>query len=193
MFRHEGDYWTVAYRGALTRLRDAKGLRYIAYLLQNPGCLCDAVDLVAVAGGSAPCSSDAAGHGRGGDNLASRRCLDIRERVADRTALAAYRGRLSEIEQEEAEAERWNDYDRAERLRAEKEALLGELAAARRMRDVTSHSERARVAVTTRISDAIKRIRAMHQSLGHHLRTSIRTGRFCVYIPDPDVKESWIF
>jgi hypothetical protein len=37
VFRLEGEYWTIAYQGALCRLRDAKGLRYLAHLLLHPG------------------------------------------------------------------------------------------------------------------------------------------------------------
>jgi len=37
VFRREGEYWTIAYDGAVVRLRDAKGLHYVAYLLGHPG------------------------------------------------------------------------------------------------------------------------------------------------------------
>src|SRR4029453_12060390 len=37
VFRREGDYWTVSWLGDVVRLKDAKGLHYIAYLLANPG------------------------------------------------------------------------------------------------------------------------------------------------------------
>jgi hypothetical protein len=50
IFRLEGEYWTIVYQGALCRLRDAKGLRYLAHLLCRPGerVYCDA--LVSIAG-----------------------------------------------------------------------------------------------------------------------------------------------
>jgi hypothetical protein len=37
VFRLEGEYWTIIYQGALCRLRDGKGLRYLAHLLPRPG------------------------------------------------------------------------------------------------------------------------------------------------------------
>src|SRR5262250_3836054 len=37
VFRREGEYWTVRYDGSVARLRDAKGLGYLAQLLGNPG------------------------------------------------------------------------------------------------------------------------------------------------------------
>src|SRR5206468_438423 len=36
VFRVEGEYWTIAYEGTVARLRDAKGLHHIAYLLRHP-------------------------------------------------------------------------------------------------------------------------------------------------------------
>jgi hypothetical protein len=49
VFRREGEYWSIAYAGDLYRLRDSKGLRYIAHLLKHPGEGIAAVNLVAIA------------------------------------------------------------------------------------------------------------------------------------------------
>jgi hypothetical protein len=48
-FRREGQYWTIVYRGTVARLRDAKGLRYLAHLLARPGECVPARDLLAIA------------------------------------------------------------------------------------------------------------------------------------------------
>ena len=37
LFRREGDYWTVAFEGRVVRLRDTRGIRYLAELLHRPG------------------------------------------------------------------------------------------------------------------------------------------------------------
>ncbi len=37
MFRREGEYWTVEYDGAVCRLKDTKGMQFIAHLLRCPG------------------------------------------------------------------------------------------------------------------------------------------------------------
>ena len=37
IFRREADSWRLAYRGAAVRLKDSKGLRYIAHLFRRPG------------------------------------------------------------------------------------------------------------------------------------------------------------
>ena len=46
VFRLEGEYWTVKFQQAVFRLRDGKGLRYLAYLLHHPGEEVGAEDLI---------------------------------------------------------------------------------------------------------------------------------------------------
>ncbi|MGH7858994.1 MAG: ATP-binding protein, partial [Candidatus Binatia bacterium] len=45
VFVREGDYWVIAYQGRSFRLRDSKGLRYIAELLRCSGAEIHALDL----------------------------------------------------------------------------------------------------------------------------------------------------
>lgn len=45
-FRREGDYWTLVYEGRTVRLRDARGLHYLAPLLRTPGCQIRVQELV---------------------------------------------------------------------------------------------------------------------------------------------------
>jgi hypothetical protein len=51
VFRREGDYWTIAYDGAVVRLKDAKGLHYLEPLLRQPGYSFHVVELIRAAGG----------------------------------------------------------------------------------------------------------------------------------------------
>jgi hypothetical protein len=45
VFRREGEYWSVGRAETPIRLRDSKGLAYIAYLLRHPGTAFHAHDL----------------------------------------------------------------------------------------------------------------------------------------------------
>jgi hypothetical protein len=54
VFRWEGEYWTIVFDGDTVRLRDGKGLRYLAVLLRRPGEPVHALEILA-----------AATHGRG--------------------------------------------------------------------------------------------------------------------------------
>lgn len=47
VFRQEGQYWTIAYEAVVIRLRDVKGLHYLAHLLGRPGQRVSASDLFA--------------------------------------------------------------------------------------------------------------------------------------------------
>jgi AAA ATPase domain len=176
LFRREGEYWTIAYRGAAARLRHSAGLGHLARLLGNPGQELHALDLAA---------GDAAGRERDGDPGP----------VLDDQAKAAYRRRLGELTAELEEAERWADPERAARARAEADALTEQLAGAvglgGRDRHLPSAAERARVNVTKAIRTAIRRIAEHDPALGEHLTRTVRTGTFCVYAADPATPQRW--
>jgi hypothetical protein len=169
-FRREGEVWTLAYHGREVRLRDTKGLRDLAALITEPGRDLAVHELTgAVAGeGSAPME------------------------LADRSAIEAYRRRLLDLESDRAEAEAMNDPVRAERAAAERDALIDELSAVTglggRTRRAGSDAERMRKAVGNRIRQALARIEDVHPELGRHLRVSVRTGTFCRYEPDREMR-----
>ena len=45
VFRKEGEYWTVGYGGKAFRLKDTKGLGYLAHLLRHPAAEFHVLDL----------------------------------------------------------------------------------------------------------------------------------------------------
>ena len=177
IFRKEGDYWVVGWNSATFRLKDAKGLRYLAPLLHNPGRDFHAAELIAFAApGNVAASSDLGDAGA----------------ILDQKAKAAYKRRLIELRSELEDAEHSNDLHRAETLRAEIESITEQLAAAvglgGRDRLAVSHAESARSAATTGIKKSIERIRANNPDLGRHLATFVHTGNFCRYRPDRDIR-----
>jgi hypothetical protein len=160
-----GDMWEASYRGRTAFLRDVKGLRDLAALLARPG-----TDLAAL---------ELAGSGA---------VATVADPVLDRTALAAYRARLADLDDEIAAARDGADLARQRRATDEREYLLAELRRATRP-DGTARAfggtaaERARKAVTARIRDAIRRIAEAHPEFGAHLDRTIRTGTTCRYDP----------
>ena len=48
-FQREGDYWTIAFAGTVVRVRDMRGLQYLARLLGRPGARIRVEHLVAAA------------------------------------------------------------------------------------------------------------------------------------------------
>ena len=179
LFIKEGDYWTLAYEGPAIRVRDSRGLRYIAQLLRSPGAEIHAGDLVAGVDAPGRSSKSAAA-----DGLAVQASSDAGE-VIDDAARDAYRRRIADLRAEQEEAERFNDPERAARASEEVDALSRELASAfglgGRKRKAGSTSERARVNVRNAITSAIKAIAKHDKELAEHLRTTIRTGLLCSY------------
>ena len=121
-------------------------------------------------------------------------CGDAGE-ILDSRARAGYRARLEDLREELSEAERNGNAERALGIEQEMEALIRELARAvgfgGRERRAGSEIERLRFSVTKAIKTAIRKIRDADSSLGHHLATTIRTGTFCSYTPDPAAPPSW--
>ncbi len=190
LFKREGEYWTLDYQGQVSRLRDRSGLRYLATLIANPRREMLALDLV---NGATPKPS---GDGWKDADL-SATSTRVVEPLLDDRAKAAYRTRLDELEGELSEAERFNDPERASRARDERAALTRELARAvglgGRDRPSGSPAERARISVTKSIKAALNSIAAANPALGRHLESTIRTGTFCSYSPDPQAPVDWEF
>jgi hypothetical protein len=168
--RRDGDVWHVTFAGTSTVVKHAKGVADLAVLLAAPGRDVHVSELEAV---PRPLLGGAAGE------------------TIDRRALAAYRERLSELAAEIDDADAANDPGRADRARAEHDAIVDHLSAALgvggRARAAADPVERLRKAVTARVRDTIRRVESVHPSLGRHLAHSVRTGTWCAYAPEGDV------
>jgi tetratricopeptide (TPR) repeat protein len=176
VFRREGDYWLVVYEGRTVRVRDLKGMRYLAQLLGRPGRELHVLDLVAAETGQQTALGDA------GEML-------------DERAKTAYRRRLVEIEDDIEHAQALGDTRREVQADAERDLLVRELARAvglgGRDRRAASDSERARSGVTRAVRQGIARIGEHDPELGEHLSHAVRTGTYCAYVPDPGAPAAW--
>jgi AAA ATPase domain len=174
----EGELWTLTHGGGSFHLKHSKGMGYLARLLGDPHAEVHVVELQA----GAPVPELRADAETGGAWL-------------DEEAKRAYRARLAQLEDDLAEAERFNDVERAARAREERELIGRELARAvglgGRDRPAGSAAERARVNTTRAIRGAIKRIEECDASLGRHLDRAVRTGTFCAYDPSPQDEVTW--
>jgi tetratricopeptide (TPR) repeat protein len=192
VFRREGDYWSVIFDGETVRVRDLKGMRYLARLLADPGREHHVLDLVAAETGGGGGQAD---NSRAGD--LPRSALGDAGEVLDTRAKDAYRRRLAEIDDDIDQARALGDAERAAQADAERDFLVRELARAYglggRGRRTASASERARAGVTRAVRQAIARIGEHHPQLGEHLRRTVRTGTYCAYVPDPRPPARWRF
>lgn len=190
-FSLEGEYWTIDYGGGQVRLRDSKGMRYLARLLASPGRELHALDLVVGEGGGEAVSPGAARRQSGLDGVGGGDA----GAVLDAKAKAAYKRRLSELQSEIEEATAYHDLGRTDRAQHEVDFLMAELSAAvglgGRDRKAASDAERARQSVTRAIKSALERIAEAHPTLGDHLRKAVRTGTYSAYVPDPRAPVHW--
>jgi hypothetical protein len=163
----EGDTWKIERGSAIARVRDSRGMRLLARLVDRPG---EEIHVLGLAS----------------DDATSAEESTAGEMLDDR-ARKAYRNRLAELDDDLAEAERHGDARRAAKLEKEKEALHGELARAvglgGRTRHAASSTERARVNIQRRVKDAIGRIGQADESLGRFLEGAVSTGTFCCFRP----------
>jgi tetratricopeptide (TPR) repeat protein len=194
IFKLHGDYWTVAGAGSVLRLKDTKGLRYIHHLLAHPDREFHVINLVRlvdvrrnqrVSGGGDPDSTTLSG-----DHLFTDAGV-----LVDAQARAAYEQRRRDLAEEIEEASQLHDLGRAEKARAELDCITEQLAAGfgigGRPRRVGSPAEQARINVTKLINGAIRKIRENDAALARYLATSIRTGTYCAYTPDPQRSMRW--
>jgi hypothetical protein len=178
IFRKEGEYCTVGYSGKAFRLKDTKGLGYLAHLLRHSATEFHVLDLV---GGLAveredETSASTLSLPRGDEDLEKAGIhivsLGGAGEMLDEPAKDIYRHRLAELREELEEAKERGNVERAEQAEQEIDALTRELSRAvglgGRNRRAESDSERARQGVTKTIKAAVQRIAHNDAALGGH-------------------------
>src|SRR5271156_3523496 len=204
IFTREGEYWTVGHDGKSFRLKDSKGLGYLAHLLRHPATEFHVLDLAGGIAGQR--DEDDASHSahrlpradedleKAGIHIGS---LGDAGEMLDDQAKAAYRRRLAELHEDLEEAKHVGNIGRAEQSEQEIDALSKELSRAvglgGRNRKAASASERARQSITKTIKAVLERIAQSDAALGEILSRCIKTGTFCSYEPDPDFPIAWEF
>ena len=176
VFRREGDYWSVVFEGRTVRVRDLKGMRYLAQLLAHPGREFHVLDLVGAETGQRMALR---GRGRGPrragqDRLPPPPCRDRRRHRAG----ARPRGRRA---------------GSASRRRAR---LPGSGAGPRgrpgRSRPAGGIRLRARaIRCHARVRQAIARIGEHHPQLGEHLDAPFAPARTAP-TSRSDAPEAWL-
>jgi tetratricopeptide (TPR) repeat protein len=196
VFRRDGAYWTLAYAGVTARLKNTKGLRYLAHLLQHPGQESHVVDLLELTDKRPPVPRTPYA------TMPSEQLAEQHLHLAaaaetsvspDTQARAIYRRRVKELRSELEEAEQFEDIGRIAKLQEEIHFLTNELQTAysvgQHARRSNDSVEKVRKAVTNRIRAALAQIQKAHPVLWQHLFKAVRTGVFCAYQPETPI--SW--
>lgn len=166
----EGRSWRLRWRGRNTLVKHSVGMLHLAVLIANPDTDIRAADLVAGVGAL----------GDTGTRVSEQPMLD-------RAAVAEYRQRLERLRDEIDDLESRNELADADRVRAERDWLVAELAGATgvagRARTFPDSGERARIAVGKAVRRALAQIQETDTEIGEHLRNTIHTGMQCSYRP----------
>lgn len=171
--QRRGRQWRVELGGRAVLVPHSVGMAHLAILLANPGREIPATEL-------------AAGAGLADTAKAAGAALSAQP-VLDELAKREYKQRLSELDAEIDDLEAMKESERAGAVRAERDWLIAELAAAAglggRLRQFTGNEERARIAVGKAIRRALARITETDQVMGDELRACVQTGLRCCYQP----------
>jgi TolB-like protein/tetratricopeptide (TPR) repeat protein len=170
-FIDQGEFWELQYNNQIITIKDSKGLRDIAKLLQQPEeefyCI-DLMGAVLMASGT---------------------------KMIDDKAKSEYKQKVQALQIAISDAEEMGLYEKAEQDKEKLDTLIDQLAQtvgiANKTRKTGSSVEKARAAVTWRIRNAIKKIEKVHPQLAKHLSNSIKTGSYCSY--KPEISHEWIF
>ena len=177
--------WVVSCGDTRAMVTDTKGMRYLSELVRTPGVERHALDLVDRVEGVAP-------HGAGVD----RRSLGDAGELVDARARTAYRHRIEALRAEIDEALGTGADEQAEKLQAELDGLVAELAQAfglgGRSRRASSTSERARLNVTRALRAATARLVEVLPEAGAVLDRRLRTGVYCAYEPADGDEVRWV-
>lgn len=168
-FVKQDGLWEMTFDGHTVRLAEMKGFIDITRLLAVPENQIHCTEL-----------------------MGSTDSLSEPSFMLDEKARRSYETRIRDLREEIGEAQAMNDLGRTEKLSAELDQLTdhlaGSLGLGRRPRKLDADADRARAAVTWRIRNAIRKIESVHPSLANHLSHAIRTGAFCSYTPEKEVR-----
>jgi tetratricopeptide (TPR) repeat protein len=180
----DGDWWTAGCGDTKVRLRDTKGIRYLADVVAHPGIERHALDLVDLVEGVAAA-----------DTGLDRRKLGDAGELLDAHSRTLYRRRVADLSDQVEDALDAGDDDRAAQLQSELDALIAQLARAfglgGRERKASNAAEKARLNVTRALRAAIGKLEEALPGPGAVLDRRVKTGMFCAYEPHPDDEVLW--
>lgn len=208
VFRKKDDVWEISYKAPALHLKDTKGLRYIACLLETPYKQVHVLELRQLTEGAVAAPADSRYAHMSEEQLAeeglSISWADSGVEILDLEAREGYRTRLLDIAEERSQAEERHRAglltdeelekqvidldDESERIEREWNRATG---LGGRPRTTSDQGEKARQAVQKNIKAARERIADGNPALAKHLEDSIETGYDCVYKPSSDDLVHW--
>jgi hypothetical protein len=189
----DASIWQLDFRGTSVHFADLIGFAYVAELMRRPGQDVAAVEFRSCAATADTVNIDAT------ESMGLKQDIYSADRdgipVFDERAKTEYKGKINELEKEISEALKFGDSEKAERLKQERELIIGVLAnglsdpkkrrGRSRIRNLGSGLEKARISVTNAIQRALDAIEKKDHDAAAYLRDRIQTGATCRFSPEP--------
>lgn len=191
VFRKEGRFWTIRYRGEVVHVPDSLGWRYIAYLVRYEGREFHALQLVSLVRGLQTEVADAQLSALSGEALADLGLSivgfgDAGEQLSQQ-ALNELRQARHDYQEDLRDAEANKDQERIAQVTAAlayvEQELSNALGLGGRTRKAADTKEKARKSVSVAITRGLKDIRGDHPDLFEHLNAALKRGDFFLYEP----------
>jgi hypothetical protein len=194
-FCREGEYWTISYEGKTMRLKDAKGLRYISYMLERPGKEIHVLQLQRAVDGMPVAAAQHPSGWASAEQLAEEGLVeadsDNHAVTLTREDYLKYQDGLEELKRRLAEARQRENTrlvkDLEDRIRTLKQRMSADFGLGARARNSNQTSERARKAVSNAVGHALGKIEKEDILLYRHLANAIRCGTYLSYQPEQPV------
>jgi hypothetical protein len=200
VFRNEGEFWRITFKGDSITLKDVKGLSYIACLLSTPEKEFHVFELIAEVEGMPAAEANEAYSKMSSEEFEKKHNLtpSFPEDAGDEIDLQTKNEiltRLKGLHEDFVEAKKNNDLGLMSKYKEEIEYLKscisqGYSTKKGKSRKAADSADKARKAVTMSIRRSLDKIQHDHPSLGRHLDNAIQRGLYCSYSPEAPIEWS---
>ncbi len=194
IFRKEGEFWNITFRGKCVKMRHALGFQYIHTLLSRPDKDVSSLELQFAAAGRANPDNAVDAYAALADLHDSGRQWDDSlspQEVMDEAYLRDCQKSIRRAKTELEKARRRGNKQEESRLQKEvallERTLSQGIGKAGRRRRFADRAEKARQGVRKAIGRALKNLSKEHPALHDHLSKHLRFGRSCCYVSEVTV------
>lgn len=184
VFEQADDAWLITFEGKTANVKNSKGMKNIACLLEKSAAVFDAHELMLASGEITLADGCPNEERHTDDDNPSCNGEDVNARL-DPTYVASIKTRLKEIKEELASAKERDDVERGEKLEEEQESILKLLRKDTKpsggSKSFGTVPKKKRDSVRQNINQAIEYIREQHPELATHFSKYITKGKSFYY------------
>ena len=188
-FLLKGEYCEITFNQKTVNLRNTKGIRYIAYLIQNQNKSIHVSELFRAVNPPDTSQTNYTLSCMTEDVLASEGFslsnLDDNVELLDKKTIEELGLRIEQLNDGMEEAKEFGDFEECERLETDKDRIITYLSAnmglGGKSRTSNNLFEKIRKSIQKRIRVDLIKIHCSSPEFAEHLQTTLKTGMFCEY------------